>query len=151
MRTSRQREAILQVVRSAECHPTAEWIYREVSKRLPGISLGTVYRNLKLLCESGELRSCEPVGGVSRYDGCTTTHHHFRCEACGAMVDIEGQVDSELDDRVAARTGLRIRSHVLEFRGLCTECQRLGAPLMDRDRGATEDGKEVRANGSTHR
>jgi len=123
MRNSRQREAILRVVRSTACHPTAEWVYNEVKKQLPGISLGTVYRNLKLLSRSGEVYACEGAGGVSRYDGCTVTHHHFRCEQCGAMIDIDEQVDSRLDERVAARTGLRIHSHVLEFRGLCRDCE----------------------------
>jgi Fur family transcriptional regulator, peroxide stress response regulator len=115
-------------VRGTDCHPTAEWVYDEVKKQLPGISLGTVYRNLKLLCRSGEVFACEGAGGMSRYDGCTTTHHHFRCEACGTMIDIDEQVDSRLDERVAASTGLRIRCHVLEFRGLCRDCELIEPP-----------------------
>jgi len=128
MRNSRQREAILRVVRTATCHPTAEWVYGEVKKELPGISLGTVYRNLKVLSESGEVQSCDSSGGTMRYDGTMTSHHHFRCEGCGNMVDIEDQLGSELDGQVAARTGLSIRCHVLEFRGLCPDCQRVRPP-----------------------
>ncbi len=151
MRTSRQREAILQVVRGTKRHPTAEWIYGEVRKRVPGISLGTVYRNLKLLCESGEVRLCERIDGVSRYDGCTMMHQHFCCESCGAMVDIQEPADLELDRRVAATTGLRIRSHVLEFRGLCMDCQNPPATSGRDEEGVREDTEEAGANGSSNR
>jgi len=124
MRTSRQREAILRVLRSTACHPTADWVYGEVKREIPGISLGTVYRNLRLLTETGEVRSYESIGGVSRYDGCAAPHYHFRCERCGVLIDVEEPVDQDLDKRVAVRTGLHIRCHVLEFRGLCDGCQK---------------------------
>jgi len=126
MRNSKQREAILQVVRSTDVHPTAEWVYSEVKRTIPGISLGTVYRNLRLLSEAGEVWAYEGGGGVCRYDGCTTSHYHFRCERCGAVIDIDEPVDRDIDRRVAASSGLQIRCHVLEFRGLCRQCQQRG-------------------------
>jgi len=126
MRYSRQREAVLFVVRNTTCHPTADTVYAQVRKYIPGISLGTVYRNLRLLVEAGELRVLEGPGGVSRYDGCTDGHYHFRCDVCGQVLDIDEPIDMDLDDRVAARTGLQIRCHSLEFRGVCTECQGRG-------------------------
>ncbi len=123
MRNTRQREAILRVVRRMSCHPTADEVYAEVRKEIPCISLGTVYRNLKVLADTGEVA---PVGGggtLHRYDGCTDNHYHFRCDLCGRVLDIEEPVDTGLDRRVAAQTGLAIRCHALEFHGLCKECQ----------------------------
>lgn len=122
MRKSKQRDAILNVVKSTDCHPTADWVYREARKQIPGLSLGTVYRNLRVLCELGEVRCYEGAGGVSRFDGAVATHYHFRCDRCGEMQDVEARVDPSLDRQVADRTGLCIRDHVLEFRGLCKEC-----------------------------
>ncbi len=114
----------MSVVKRTECHPTADWVYREARKQMPGLSLGTVYRNLKVLCDLGEVRSYEGAGGVSRYDGCVTTHHHFRCDRCGQMQDVEAPVDFDLDRKIADHTGLDIRDHMLEFRGLCDGCRR---------------------------
>ncbi len=122
MRKSRQREIILSVVRSTDCHPTADWVYHEARKQIPSISLGTVYRNLKVLSDSGEIRSYEGPGGVNRYDGTVETHYHFRCELCGAVIDLQESVDLDLDRRVSERTGLDIKYHVLEFRGVCVDC-----------------------------
>jgi len=123
MRYSRQREAILAAVRNTTSHPTADAIYAHVRGSIPGISLGTVYRNLRLLVEAGELCALEGPGGVARYDGCTDGHYHFRCDVCGRVLDIDEPFDVDLDGEVAARTGLLIRCHSLEFRGVCTECQ----------------------------
>lgn len=123
MRHSRQREAILAAVRGTTCHPTADAVYAEVRTRIPGISLGTVYRNLRVLVEAGELLAIEGGGGLSRYDGCAESHYHFRCDVCGRVIDVDEPVDAGLDERVSTRTGLAIRCHSLEFRGVCSECQ----------------------------
>ena len=152
MRTSRQREAILRVLRSTVCHPTADWVYGEVKREIPGISLGTVYRNLRLLTETGEVRSYESTGGVSRYDGCAAPHYHFRCERCGALIDIEEPVNEDLDRRVAVRTGLHIRCHVLEFRGLCGGCQKaeeMASTVRILSRAGVQN-EEVRSDGGIH-
>ncbi|MBN1152787.1 MAG: transcriptional repressor, partial [Dehalococcoidia bacterium] len=133
------------------CHPSAEWVYSQVKRELPNISLGTVYRNLRRLTEAGEIASYESTGGVSRFDGCAATHYHFRCERCGAMIDIDEPVNTDLDRRVAAHTGLDIRCHVLEFRGLCRDCQLKGEadPLASGAHGAVSV-KEVRSDGGIH-
>lgn len=152
MRTSRQREAVLRVIRKTVCHPTAEWVYGEVKREIPGISLGTVYRNLRLLTESGDLSSFEGAGGVSRYDACTSSHYHFRCEQCGALIDVEEPVDQELDRRVAVRTGLEVRCHVLEFRGRCRACQCADeVPEMQGGANMRVQSEEVHTDGSTQR
>lgn len=86
-RKSIQRDTILKAVMSTKSHPDAEWIYEEVKKEIPKISLGTVYRDLNSLAKAGEILKLEIAGATSRYDGNTESHCHFRCKNCGLMED----------------------------------------------------------------
>ena len=122
-RETRQRKAILNILREADSHPTADWIYDEVRKTIPDISKGTVYRNLKILKDTGEISELNLNGTVSRYEGRQDNHYHFRCERCGKIFDLDEPVNSELDTRIAERTGFKVSYHQLEFRGLCNDCQ----------------------------
>ena len=122
-RRTKQKEAILQVIRSTTSHPTAGWIYNEVRKGIPNISLGTVYRNLKLLKQEGKILELELATDLSRFDGDTQPHYHFRCEQCGCVFDVDEQVDKKINYRVARNTGFKVFYHVLELRGLCKNCQ----------------------------
>ncbi len=119
---TRQKEAILRVLRSTDSHPTADWIHHEVREKIPHISLGTVYRNLKLLRERGEILELEFNGSSSRFDGRTHEHYHFRCEQCGRVFDVDEPINEEFNGKVARKTGFKILYHRLEFRGLCGEC-----------------------------
>lgn len=92
MRYSKQREQILAILRSTKCHPDAEWIYFKVKEIMPKISLGTVYRNLKELVDSGIIDSVETEQKVIRYDADTSPHAHFICEKCGEVKDIFGDI-----------------------------------------------------------
>jgi Fe2+ or Zn2+ uptake regulation protein len=122
-RETKQREAVLKVLRNTKSHPTADGIYEEVKKEIPNISKGTIYRNLKVLQESGQISELSLNGTVSRFEIKQESHYHFRCERCGRVFDIDEPVDRGLDRKVAKRTGLKILYHQLEFRGLCCECQ----------------------------
>jgi len=122
MRKTRQKEAILEVLRGTTSHPTADWVYNEVRKEIPNISLGTVYRNLRLLCQNGEILELVLCGSLSRFDARSDNHYHFRCEKCGQVFDIDEPVNKEMDGRVARKTGFVVIYHRLEFRGLCREC-----------------------------
>jgi len=123
MRRTKQKEAILEVLRGTTSHPTADWVYNEVRKKIPNISLGTVYRNLRLLCQSGEILELDLCGALSRFDARQDNHYHFRCEKCGRVFDVDLPVDEEIDKRAAQKTGFDVSSHWLEFRGLCKNCQ----------------------------
>ena len=123
-RHSKQREAILRLLRGDSSHPTADQIYDEVRKKIPNISKGTVYRNLEVLQEMGLISELKLNGTVSRFEVKQEMHYHFHCEKCDRVFDIDEPVDKELDQRVASRTGLEISHHQLEFRGLCRDCQR---------------------------
>ena len=122
-RETRQREAILNVLRATDSHPTADWIYDEVRKTMPGLSKGTVYRNLKILQEAGEISELNLSGTVSRFEGRQKNHYHFRCDGCGRVFDLDEPVNNELDNRVAQKTSFKVSCHQLEFRGLCIDCQ----------------------------
>jgi len=122
-RNSRQREAIIRVLNDTKCHPAADWIYEQVKKEIPNISLGTVYRNLKVMKEEGQILELDLAGDLGRFDGNGQNHYHFRCSQCGRVFDIEEPIDKGLDERVEMKTGYRVSSHRLEFRGLCNDCQ----------------------------
>ena len=123
LRKSKQREAILNFLRRTSSHPTAYHVYEAVRQEMPNISLGTVYRNLKLLRDEAEIIELDLAGSLSRFDGDLSSHYHFRCERCGRVFDVDEPVDLERNERVAKKTGFRVSHHVLEFRGLCRDCQ----------------------------
>lgn len=120
---SRQREAILRVLRATKEHPTADWVFNEVRKEIPNISLGTVYRNLRLLCQSGEVLELDMCGTLSRFDARTDNHYHFRCLSCDRVFDLDEPVIEDLDRKIARKTGFDVKCHRLEFRGLCVDCK----------------------------
>ena len=124
-RNSKQKVAILRVVKGTTSHPTANWVYDQVRGEIPNISLGTVYRNLKLLKQEGQILEIDLAGILSRFDGNTQYHHHFICEQCGRVFDARSEEPTEraMIDRVARRTGFKITQHRCEFRGLCKDCQ----------------------------
>ena len=122
-RETKQRETILRILRGTTSHPTADWIYEQVRKEIPNISKGTVYRNLKVLGETGQISELNLSGTVSRFEGRQNNHYHFKCQRCGQVFDVDEPVNKDLDRSVAQRTGLSIAHHQLEFRGLCHDCQ----------------------------
>ena len=123
LRRSKQRQAILGYLRSTTSHPTAYSVYEAVKREIPNISLGTVYRNLRLLSEQGEILELTLAGSLARFDGHNQSHYHFRCEGCGSVFDVAEPVDTGLDARVAQETGFQVFGHILEFRGWCRDCE----------------------------
>jgi Fe2+ or Zn2+ uptake regulation protein len=125
LRLTGPRHAVLEVVRGVESHPTAEEVHRLVRRRLPGVSLGTIYRNLWVLVGEGLLK--ELPGPHARFDANTRPHHHFLCERCGRIIDVDAELVEPharaLSARVAVRTGFSIRNHHIELFGRCQKCQ----------------------------
>ena len=122
-RKTKQRETILEVLKGTNHHPNASWIYEQVRKKMPHISLGTVYRDLKLLAQEGEISELGLAGALIRFDGNSSNHYHFRCLKCSRIFDIDEPVDLEMDNRVAQKTGFKVSYHCLEFRGICQDCR----------------------------
>ena len=122
-RNTKQRTLILDVVRAHGDHPTAEDIYRDVHEQNPKVSRGTVYRNLNLLEEAGEILAIEVPGG-NRFDRRADPHAHVFCRSCGAVVDAMAPYLEEMDAAVERETGFAHVSHAALFEGICPACQK---------------------------
>jgi Fur family ferric uptake transcriptional regulator len=120
---TRQRRVILEELRKAKTHPSADEIYTRVRKRLPRISLGTIYRNLELLSASGEVKRIDSGSHVKRFDGRADDHYHIRCLKCDRLVDTVFYPGVDLDECVKGVTDFTIIGHKLEFVGICPNCQ----------------------------
>jgi Fur family ferric uptake transcriptional regulator len=121
---TRQRMVILEELRKVNNHPSADEIYELVRKRLPRISLGTIYRNLEILSGSGEILKLESGSSLKRFDGRADCHYHIRCERCDRLADIFFDPGVDLDSRVRNLTDFSVVGHKLEFVGVCPECRR---------------------------
>jgi Fur family transcriptional regulator, peroxide stress response regulator len=123
LRDTPQRRAIMTVLRGSKSHPTADEVYDAVKTVMPRISRGTVYRNLHLLREQGEIGELDLSGAITRYEGTKERHYHFVCERCRKVFDLDEPIKPELDREVEERTGCKVSFHHLEFRGLCRDCR----------------------------
>ncbi|MBI4638718.1 MAG: transcriptional repressor [Candidatus Rokubacteria bacterium] len=123
LRLTRPRRIILDVVRSTDVHPSASFVYRRVRRRLPSVSLATVYRNLRTLAAEGLLMERADASGL-RFDGKTDPHDHFTCLRCGRIYDVPVSPNGGVRTRVAATTGFEVLNHRIEFYGRCGACRR---------------------------
>ncbi len=121
-RMTRQRTVILEELRKTTTHPTADELYGMVRERLPRISLGTVYRNLDFLADSGEIRRLEVAGTTKRFDGNMTRHQHVRCLCCGRIGDIMVPLQEPSVYDMTVPGFAEIRSARVEFDGICERC-----------------------------
>ncbi len=123
-RMTRQRQVVLEELQRTDTHPTAEELHALVRRRLPRISLGTVYRNLEVLSESGEVAILDLGGGRRRYDAnIQEDHYHAKCLGCGRVEDVADSVVTRLDYCPDGVKGFRVTGHQLTFTGFCPECQ----------------------------
>jgi len=124
MRMTLQRKIIVEELRKMKNHPTADQLYEAVRKRLPSISLGTVYRNLEFLSDKGIIHRVEVCGKKRRYDGTLEEHTHIRCAVCGRIEDIvEDQNLQSLAETIISKTGFELIAGRTEFVGICPECR----------------------------
>ena len=123
-RITRQRVIILEELRKVRSHPTADELYHMVRQRLPRISLGTVYRNLDMLAEQGEILKIESAGNSKRFDGIAAPHQHVRCIRCGRVADILPPLPLP-DTSAITLPDFYIVAARLEFDGLCEACAKL--------------------------
>ena len=109
LKYSRQREAILQFLMTRKDHPTADAVYANIRKEFPNISLGTVYRNLTLLSDRGQLLRLHLGDGVDHFDADTSPHYHFVCERCQAVLDLEMPDIDSIDKLAGANFAGKIK------------------------------------------
>ena len=119
---TRQRKVILAELRKVDTHPSADEVYEMVRKRLPRISLGTVYRNLEILSETGEIQKLELGCNLKRFDGIAQEHYHIRCLHCDRVIDAPAGFDVVVHHDFKIATGFKILGHRLEFIGICPGC-----------------------------
>ena len=121
-RMTKQRQIILEVLRSTKSHPTADWIYEQVRQTVPRISLGTVYRNLRVLKEMGDIQELNYGSTYSRFDGIASSHYHFVCTDCGSVMDVDLPLVMDYERKVAEHIGAKVNFHRMEFYGSCPSC-----------------------------
>ncbi|TCL57147.1 Fur family peroxide stress response transcriptional regulator [Kineothrix alysoides] len=119
---SRQREVIKDFLCTRKDHPTADMVYMNVRQQYPNISLGTVYRNLTLLTERGEIQKISVGDGVDHFDADTSPHNHFICMGCGSVIDLEMESIEHISESARQNFNGRIDGHVTYFYGLCGDC-----------------------------
>ena len=120
---TRQRDAVLQVIRSREDHPTANEIFQAARAQLPTISYATVYNSLRFLKEAGLVLEITFGNGASRYDSETSRHDHALCTRCGKLVDFDVTETVELMRSAARKTRFKPESIHLTLMGLCPDCR----------------------------
>ncbi len=122
MNYSRQREVILQTLKSNVVHPTAEYLYAILKEKEPNISLATLYRNLNQLAENDIIKKIDGLEPSSHFDHNTHEHYHFICEKCKRVYDISADVAPDVIRKTEENTGFLVKKHDIVFSGLCREC-----------------------------
>lgn len=107
---------------SRKDHPTADIVYMNVRQQNPNISLGTVYRNLTLLADIGEIKRLRLGDGVDHFDADTSPHYHFVCSECGSVTDLKMDSIENITEIAGAGFNGRIEGHVTYFYGTCEHC-----------------------------
>ena len=123
LRMTRQRRVILDELRKVRSHPTADEVYARVRRRLPHVSLGTVYRNLEVLSTCGVIRKLVLAGRRKRFDGTPDEHCHVRCLCCGRVDDVPGGTSPAAAGRIQRTLGYEIVGCRVEFMGYCPACR----------------------------
>ncbi len=122
LKYSRQREVIKDFLMSRKDHPTADVVYMNVREQYPNISLGTVYRNLTLLADIGEIQRLRVGDGVDHFDADVSPHYHFVCTECGSVIDLEMDSIDNIVDIAGMNFDGKIKGHVTYFYGICGNC-----------------------------
>ena len=134
-RMTNQRQVILEEIQKINTHPTADEVYELVRRRLPRISLGTVYRNLEILSSCGLIQKIGPLSSQMRFDGSTKKHYHLRCIYCGSVEDAPIDPMENLENAMCEKSDYSIIDHKLEFIGICPKCRNEENPLNGKPPG----------------
>lgn len=123
LKYSRQREAIKDFLMTRTDHPTADVVYMNVRQEFPNISLGTVYRNLTLLSDLGDILKLNMGDGADHFDANIKPHYHFICTECGSVIDLDMKSIEQINDIAGADFNGKIDGHITYFYGKCGNCR----------------------------
>jgi Fur family peroxide stress response transcriptional regulator len=127
LRSTTQRRVVLEFLWRHRIHATADEIFAAVNRAVPRASRATIYNNIRDLVEAGLVREVTADGRAARYDACVERHHHFICDRCGALEDLEWFDLSSSVGRPKALAGHVVRDFELLVRGACRKCSRLNS------------------------
>ena len=139
LRSTRQRKVIFEELCKLTTHPTADEMYQIVKKKLPRISLGTVYRNLEVLSKTGAIKKLRFGEDSMRYDGNTKRHYHASCLSCGRLDDLPAGTFPIEDSAIKGNSDYKILSWELRVYGTCSECSDNGLTLHKTGNGKYND------------
>lgn len=122
LKKSKQRDALIAFLQSRQDHPSADLIYSSMRESFPNISLGTVYRNLALLCELGEITKLTVDDKADRYEARQDPHYHFICDSCNQVTDLELEALHDIDAIANNHFSGKITGHTTTFHGTCNKC-----------------------------
>lgn len=124
LRNTIQRDLVLQAVRDLKNHPTPEEVYEYIHKKHPTISKGTVYRNLNVLVEQGQLYRVSMPDSANRVDHTLTPHYHFACRICKTVEDVDlPYMEGIMEKEIRNLEGFEVEGHELIFSGVCPACR----------------------------
>ena len=123
-----QRRTILESLALREDHPTADQVFEDVARRLPGLSRTTVYRVLETLVDLGVIHKATHLGSAARYDPNTERHHHLTCLSCHKVMDVEDETVQKVDLPKSKAQGFKIMDYSVHFKGYCPECAKKAGP-----------------------
>ncbi len=131
-RNTLQRRLVLETVQRMHNHPTADEIFREIAAENALISKATVYRNLKILSEQGEIQHIPIPDGADCFDFNTTPHYHMECRSCFRVFDINMPYQEDLYDKIVNCGDFLIDSHYIVFSGLCPACRHAAVQAVEK-------------------
>lgn len=124
LKYSRQRESIRSYLAETKDHPTADMVYQNIRKIYPNISLGTVYRNLNLLAETGEIIKLTCGDGIDHFDADTSQHYHFICTSCKRVIDLDMDSINHINTIASSNFPGSIEGSITYFYGKCPDCDK---------------------------
>ncbi len=124
LRNTHQRQIILESLRKRFDHPSADMVYTDVRKKIPRISLSTVYRNLEMLHDLGLVEKIDIGSGLARYDGNPRPHYHAVCIICSRVDDVPDDAITTFEYDRRKISGFELSGLVVQFLGICDECRK---------------------------
>lgn len=128
-RNTKQRQLVMQAVQALRNHPTADEVYQHVTQHHPKVSRATVYRNLNLLAERGDIQRVSHLNAADRFDFKLEPHYHLRCVECNRVFDVALPYQDNLMQKVPNPEGFAFLGYEITFSGICPACQQTTASL----------------------